>query len=303
MPEYPQLQGVEDLIGKKPLRPARIPLRFDTPDNRSTSKIREHLQPGQLKTVCEEATCPNLHHCWSSGTATFLILGRLCTRNCRFCDISTGKPDAPDPGEPTNVAIAARDMKLNHIVITSVTRDDLPDGGASHFARTVQEIRKLCHPSSTIEVLIPDLSGSRSSLETVVKSGVDILNHNIETVPSLYAKIRPGAKFERSIELLRQAGEMGAVTKSGIMLGMGETFDEVVNVFHELRRVGVSIVTIGQYLSPSKNHAPVIDWISPDMFELYRNKALELGFDHVESGNLVRSSYHAAEGARRTVKN
>lgn len=266
-------------------------------DRSKLSEIKVMLRSLRLHTVCEEARCPNIGECFASRTATFMILGNICTRNCRFCAVSKGIPGSPDPKEPENISHAVHLLQLRHAVITSVTRDDLNDGGASQFVDVVRELRKNC-PNTTIELLIPDLNGNWKALERIVREHPDVLNHNIETVPSLYANVRPGATYERSIGLLRRVKEIDSsiITKSGIMVGLGEGEDEVKSVIDDLIGAGSRMLTIGQYLQPSHKHLPVVEYITPEQFEGYRIFALERGFSFVASGPLVRSSYHAALG-------
>jgi len=246
-----------------------------------------------LNTVCQSANCPNRGECFNRGTATFLIMGPLCTRNCRFCDVPSGKPKPLDPSEPSRVAAAALKLKLRHVVVTSVTRDDLPDGGAKQFADTVRAIRG--HLSdSTIEVLTPDFKGAPDALGVVIAAGPDIFNHNLETIPRLYETVRPGANYYRSLDLLREAHDRyGAVTKSGLMVGIGETTDELTKVFEDLAANGVSMLTIGQYLSPSKEHLPVVRYVPPEEFDELAALGRSAGIRKVFSGPLVRSSYLA----------
>ena len=258
--------------------------------------VKNMLRNLGLHTVCEEAGCPNIYECFESKTATFLILGDTCTRNCRFCLVAGGKPLPPNPSEPLNVAQATASLSLKYAVITSVTRDDLPDGGASHFAKTISEVRKH-NPNCAIEVLIPDFHGNWQALKLVTDAVPDVLNHNIETVPRLYPLVRPAADYERSLTLLKKAKELGfsGQTKSGIMVGLGEEKDELIEALADLRHHGCDIVTIGQYLAPSKNHFPIARYYGPDEFKEIEKAGLEMGFAHVESGPLVRSSYHAKE--------
>lgn len=246
-----------------------------------------------LHTICEEARCPNIWECWNRRTATFLILGAICMRRCRYCAVATGRPRAVDPEEPLRVAQAVRAMQLRHAVITSVNRDDLEDGGASMFAETMRQIRRLV-PACTIEVLIPDFDGSETALRTVAAERPDILNHNIETVERLFPVIRPQGKYRRSLELLARAKRMGLTTKSGLIIGMGETAEEIRQVMHDLRTAGCDILTIGQYLQPTKAHLPVARFYHPDDFERFKAEGLAFGFRYVEAGPLVRSSYHAS---------
>jgi lipoic acid synthetase len=259
-------------------------------------KIRSLLREKRLHTVCEEALCPNIWQCFSSGTATFLIMGPNCTRNCKFCAVSHGKPESPDPGEPRRIAETALSLDLDYLVITSVTRDDLPDGGASCFAETVATIREHM-PEALIEILIPDFRGDRSSLRIVLEASPNVLNHNVETVPRLYPAARPEASYNRSLELLRTSGEIKAMipTKSGLMLGLGETDDEIETTLRDIVGTGCSILTLGQYLQPSKKHLPVKRFIPPDEFDKWRDYAHRIGFSAVASGPFVRSSYRARE--------
>ncbi len=252
----------------------------------------------KLNTVCEDARCPNIGECWHHGTATFMILGDVCTRACAYCAVAHGRPNELDTAEPARVAEAVARMALQYAVITSVDRDDLPDGGASIFADTIRLIRASV-PSCRIEVLIPDFQGLDAPLRTVLDAGPDVLNHNTETVPRLYRMARSGGRYTRTLELLDRARrhEGGMATKTGIMVGLGEEFDELVSVFDDLRGVGVSILTIGQYLRPTPKHAPMTRYYHPDEFAELKRIALSKGFVHVESGPLVRSSYHAHEQA------
>jgi len=264
--------------------------------------VRRLLAENALHTVCQSAACPNLGDCFSRGTATFLIMGNVCTRNCRFCNIENGEPEPLDSNEPERVAEAVKTLGLKHAVITSVTRDDLPDGGASHFAETVKATRELC-PQTTVEILIPDFLGRVESLHTALESGPDLLNHNVESVPRLYPRVRPQADYERSLELLRNAASWpaGIVTKSGLMVGLGESEEEVFEVLEDLREVGCEIVTMGQYLQPSKKHLSVAEYIHPDRFEDYKRQALKMGFSYVASAPLVRSSFHADDAFQKAV--
>jgi lipoic acid synthetase len=254
--------------------------------------LRKTMDGLGLHTICEEARCPNQWECWNSGTATFLILGDICTRRCHYCSVTTGKPLPVDGTEPARVAQAVRLMGLRHAVLTSVNRDELPDGGASVFVETIRQIRQ-AQPGCTIEVLIPDFEGDESALAAVVAEKPEILNHNIETVRRLFPPIRPQGKYDRSIELLGRAKRMGATTKSGLIVGMGETDGEIRDVLRDLRSVGCDILTVGQYLQPTREHLPVARFYHPDEFAVFRQEGLSLGFRHVESGPLVRSSYHA----------
>lgn len=259
--------------------------------------IRRILDARGLHTICEEARCPNRWECWNNRTATFLILGDICTRRCHYCAVTTGRPNALDTDEPARVAEAVKALGLRHAVITSVNRDELFDGGASIFAETIDQIRQMI-PTCTVEVLIPDFQGDEEALATVVAQRPDILNHNIETVPRLFPSMRPQGKYHRPIELLKRAKDMGARTKSGMMAGMGETPEEIHAVMSDLRAVGCDILTIGQYLQPTKQHAPVVRFYAPEEFQMFKDHGLALGFTHVESGPLVRSSYHAEQQAK-----
>src|SRR4051812_44407109 len=249
-----------------------------------------------LHTVCEEANCPNIGECWHHGTATFMILGDTCTRSCGYCNVIHGTPTGPDPVEPAHVASAVEAMELAHVVITSVDRDDLEDCGAGHFARTITAIRSRI-PQCSIEVLIPDFKGEEAALRTVLDAGPDILNHNIETVPRLYRLARPGGRYTRALELLDRSRQYAPAipTKSGIMVGLGEEWHEVVSTLRDLREAGCQIVTVGQYLRPSLANLPMSRYYTPAEFAELRRIGLDLGFGHVESGPLVRSSYHAHE--------
>lgn len=250
------------------------------------------MRSKSLHTVCEEARCPNMAECWGAGTATFMILGDTCTRSCGFCAVKTGRPLTLDLDEPYRVAEAVEQMSLQHIVITSVNRDELKDGGADVFARTVLEVR-IKNPATSIEVLIPDFKGDLQALQRIVDARPEILNHNIETVPRLYRRVRPQAKYPRSLLVLDECKKQGLRTKTGMMLGLGETHEEIVSVMRDLRAIDVDILTLGQYLQPSRNHLPVDRYVHPDEFAAYKSIGEEMGFDHVESGPMVRSSYHA----------
>jgi lipoic acid synthetase len=247
-----------------------------------------------LHTVCQEARCPNIGECWGHRTATFMLLGDTCTRNCGFCAVTHGRPLVVDPEEPGRVASAVARLGLRHVVVTSVDRDDLPDGGAAHFAATARAIRHLL-PACRVEVLVPDFKGRLESAAEVASAPIDVFNHNLETVPRLYKRVRAGAGYERSLAVLARAGSVrpDLVTKSGLMLGLGETEDELLCVFRDLRGVGCDILTLGQYLRPSTDQLPVERYVPPEEFASLRERALALGFRHVEAGPLVRSSYHA----------
>lgn len=269
-------------------------LKARVPGGEQYAALRRLIDERKLHTVCEEARCPNMGECWNSGTATFMILGDTCTRSCGFCAIKTGRAYTVDRDEPKRVGEAVALMNLRHAVITSVNRDELYDGGASIFAETITEIRRRL-PACRIEVLIPDFQGSEEALNIVLDAQPDILNHNTETVPSLYKTVRPQAHYHRSLELLERAKARGFTTKSGIMVGLGETNEEVLETMSDLNAVNCDILTIGQYLRPTQEHLPVLRYVHPDEFALFKEKGLAMGFRYVESGPLVRSSYHAAQ--------
>lgn len=275
-------------------KPDWLKVRF--PGGPNYARIdRYHRQQG-LHSVCRSAACPNQGECWNRGTATFMILGDRCTRNCRFCNVQDGLPLPVDPQEPQKVAQAVAELGLRHAVVTSVTRDDLADGGAAQFARLTAAIRQAA-PGCRVELLISDLGGSRQALAAILAAGPDILGHNLETVPRLYPAVRAGAVYERSLQLLTDARELAPQipTKSGLMLGMGEEREELLAVFADLRRAGCSLLTLGQYLAPTRHHHPVRRYLPPAEFAELRAAALALGFLHVEAGPLVRSSYHAEQ--------
>lgn len=269
-------------------------LKVRVPAGGGFDEVRALLADLSLHTVCQGARCPNIGECWGQRTATFMILGNVCTRNCRFCAVPTGRCETPDEAEPLRVAEAVRRLGLRYAVITSVTRDDLPDGGASVFAEMVREIRER-QPGCAVEVLIPDFQGNWDALATVVSAAPEVLNHNLETVERLYPSVRPQANYQRSLELLARAKEFSPalLTKSGLMVGLGERVEEVQHAVRHLREVGCELLTIGQYLRPSLQHAPVARYYFPQEFEDLSVFAMNLGFRHVESGPLVRSSYHA----------
>lgn len=254
--------------------------------------VRRIVAQQGLHTICEEARCPNIWECWNNRTATFLILGDVCTRRCHYCSVTTGRPHALDAEEPRRVAEAVRSLGLRHAVITSVNRDELVDGGAAVFADTIRAVRDLA-PTCTVEVLVPDFQGSVDALNHVMEAEPDILNHNIETVPRLFPSLRPQGKYARSLTLLSRAAERNGNTKSGMMVGMGESPQEIREVLNDLRSVGCRMLSIGQYLQPTAAHVPVSRFYTPEEFQAFRAEGLALGFDHVESGPLVRSSYHA----------
>lgn len=286
--ELPVLEGSVELSARRPEW-----LKVRAPGGESFAEIKGMMRSKQLHTVCEEARCPNISECWSAGTATFMINGDTCTRSCGFCAVKTGRPMPLDWEEPLRVAEAAKQMKLLHCVITSVNRDELKDGGSEIWAQTILKTREL-NPGITIEVLIPDFKGNLENLQRVVDAKPDILNHNTETVPRLYRRVRPQGKYEWTLNLLREAKELGMRTKTGIMLGLGETKEEVLQTMRDLREQNVDILTLGQYLQPTKNHLPVNRFVHPDEFAEYKHIGLmEMGYNYVESGPLVRSSYHA----------
>lgn len=256
--------------------------------------IKRTMERLGLHTICEEARCPNRWECWNARTATFLILGHICTRRCHYCSVETGRPHAVDQDEPSRVAEAVKALDLRHAVITSVNRDELGDGGASVFAETIRRTRRL-NPTCTIEVLIPDFEGNEEALAVVCEENPEILNHNIETVRRLFPSIRPQGKYQRSLDLLARAKQRGMKTKSGLILGMGETLDEAREVMRDLRAVDCDIITIGQYLQPTREHLPVARFYDPSEFALLKEEGLAMGFSHVEAGPLVRSSYHAEQ--------
>ena len=265
-------------------------------DQGTVDEVTGMMRELRLTTVCEEARCPNLFECWADKTATFMLMGEICTRHCGFCSVGKGKPGALDPNEPENVAEAAERLGLDHVVITSVDRDDLPDYGAGHFARTIEAVRRR-NPECKIEVLVPDFAGDPEALEVVLEARPEVFNHNVETVPRLYRRARYGSDLERSLDVLRRAGEARPDriqrTKSGLMVGLGESMDEVVELLGMLRFVDVDVVTIGQYLQPTRGQLPIEKYYTPEEFAELRSKALSMGFAHVESGPFVRSSYHA----------
>lgn len=277
-------------------QPARLPpwARRRWRETEAVRAVKAMLKELRLNTVCQSAGCPNVCECFSKPTATFLILGNVCTRGCRFCGVKKGLPEQPDADEPRRIGRAVKKLGLSHVVITSVTRDDLPDGGASHFAATVGEIRS-AQPSATVEVLIPDFQGDESSLATVIGSGVHILNHNVETVTRLYPVVRPEAVFSRSLRVLRIAKDSapGLIVKSGLMVGLGEAEEEVLEVFRELRTARCDALTVGQYMAPSKKSIPVKQYIHPETFDMYGAYARSMGFRYVFSGPFVRSSFNA----------
>ncbi len=280
------------VTNRNPQKPKWI--RVKAPSGPEFNRTQKIVRESRLHTICEEALCPNRSECWRHGTATFLLLGDICTRGCTFCAVAKGKPSSPDVDEPQRVADAAEKMKLRHVVLTSVNRDDLPDGGAWHFADTVKAIKERI-PDCSVEVLVPDFLGDWSALEIVMEADIAILNHNLETVPRLYPRLRPKADYARSLELLERGLRINpeVKTKAGIMIGVGEKKEEVLALMRDVRDVGGSVLTIGQYLQPSPRHHPVVRYVTLEEFEEYRQIGSELGYEHVESGPFVRSSYHA----------
>src|SRR5262247_752660 len=287
---------VIQLTPAQPRQPKPEWLKVRAPGSPSYLRLKGLMRELNLHTVCEEAQCPNIGECWNHGTATFMILGDVCTRACSYCAVAHGRPGAVDEGEPARVANAIKTLDLSYVVITSVDRDDLPDGGASIFAETIRETRQRL-PGCRIEVLIPDFQGNEAALRAVLDAGPDILNHNTETVPRLYRMARSGGRYARTLELLDRSRRYAPdiPTKTGLMVGLGEERDELIATFKNLRDVGCGILTIGQYLRPTEAHAPMARYYHPDEFRELKAIALELGFVHVESGPLVRSSYHAHE--------
>jgi len=276
------------------VRPAEKPswLKVKLPSGENYRFVRRVIDENRLHTVCESAHCPNMGECWGAGTATLMILGNICTRSCGFCAVLTGRPTELDWEEPERVARAVELMKLNHCVITSVNRDELKDGGAEIWARTIRAIKTQC-PGTTIEVLLPDFKGNWSALYRVLEEKPDVVSHNMETVKRLYRLVRPQAKYERSLEFIRRTKEAGFRTKSGAMLGIGEAPEEILELMQDLLAHGCDVLTLGQYLQPTPQHLPVQRFVPPEEFEHYRRIGLEMGFDYVESGPLVRSSYHS----------
>ncbi|NUM78103.1 lipoyl synthase [candidate division KSB1 bacterium] len=285
------------------LRVVRRPewLKVKIPGGEGYHEIKRLVDQSRLHTVCEEARCPNIAECWSRRSATFMILGDVCTRSCGFCAVKTGRPVWLDEDEPRRVAEAVATLNLRHAVITSVNRDELPDGGAAIFAATIRAIRTQL-PACSIEVLIPDFKGNEAALRTVLEAQPEILNHNVETIARLYRRVRPQANYRQSLELLERAKKFGAVTKSGFMLGLGETITEAKDLLNDLQMTGLDIATIGQYLQPTPEHLPVERFVTPAEFQELKEYGLAIGIRHVESGPLVRSSYHADEQAEPLMK-
>ncbi|MFQ6618154.1 MAG: lipoyl synthase [Fidelibacterota bacterium] len=275
-----------------PHKPSWLKVRI--PSGENYKRVRALINHNSLHTVCDRALCPNLGECWGRKTATFMLLGDTCTRNCSFCGVSKGKPGLIDRGEPERVAEAARQLGLRYVVITSVTRDDLPDGGAEIFSEAIRCLREKI-PNCLIEVLIPDFKGSLKALERVLEAEPHVLNHNLETVPRLYKKMRPEADYNRSLLVLKESRRAEVITKSGLILGLGEEICEVIEVMYDLKNAGCQILTMGQYLQPSMKNLPVERFLSPSEFEMLKSEGGKIGFQHVEAGPLVRSSFHAEE--------
>ncbi|MGH8074936.1 MAG: lipoyl synthase [Lysobacter sp.] len=305
-PGVKQVAG--DKISRSPVQFAEAPvlrkpswIRVRIPSGNAVAKLKEKLRENRLVTVCEEASCPNIHECFTHGTATFMILGEVCTRRCSFCDVAHGRPKPPDPAEPLHLAQTVKDMGLKYVVVTSVDRDDLRDGGAGHFVDCIKAIREFS-PRTKIEILTPDFRGKgrmERALEILANSPPDVFNHNLETVPHLYRNVRPGADYQWSLTLLQKfkAQHPEVATKSGIMLGLGETMEQVRETLRDLRAHDVDMITIGQYLQPSAHHHPVMRYWTPEEYKELEVFGMELGFSHVASGPLVRSSYHADRSA------
>lgn len=272
----------------------RLPgwLKMQRANGENYSRVKRLVAGNHLHTICTSGNCPNIGECWNAGTATFMILGEICTRACKFCATRTGKPLPPDPDEPQRLAESVRTLKLRHCVITSVDRDDLPDGGAAFWAEVIRSIKKL-NPETTIETLIPDFDGKPENIQKIIDAGPDVISHNIETVRRLTPVIRTKAKYERSLGVIEYISQQGKIAKSGFMLGLGETDGEIIVTMDDLFKAGCKILTIGQYLKPSQDHMEVVDYISPEKFEKYRQTGLYKGFEFVESSPLVRSSFHA----------
>ena len=317
MPSADNKMGVKQIDAEKT---ARIPIkiipqlaqnilrkpdwiRMKVPDSARFQEIKKILRENNLHTVCEEASCPNIGECFSGGTATFMILGDICTRRCPFCDVAHGKPLPPDVNEPANLARTIAQMKLKYVVITSVDRDDLKDGGAQHFVDCIHEVRQ-ASPNIKIEILVPDFRGRLAvALHILRNAPPDVMNHNLETVPRLYKQARPGSDYQNSLNLLKLFSEMypNIPTKSGLMLGLGETDDEILTVMQDLRAHNVSMLTLGQYLQPSVHHLPVMRYVKPSIFEMFKLRADAMGFNNAASGPMVRSSYHADAQAQLIV--
>ncbi|MHC4801861.1 MAG: lipoyl synthase [Planctomycetota bacterium] len=274
-------------------------IRARAPGGPGYERMRKTINDHRLHTVCQEASCPNIGECWTRGTATIMILGDICTRSCGFCNVRTGRPRPPDPQEPRRVAESLALINLSHVVITCVDRDDLPDGGAEIWARTIREVHAAC-PRTSVEALVGDFKGDPDALQAVIEARPEILAHNLETVRRMHPTVRPQARYERSLEVLRRIKDGGLVSKTGLMVGIGERDDEVLALMDDVQSAaGTDIITIGQYLQPTRNHLPVDRWVTPEQFDRFKQEGLARGFNVVESGPLVRSSYHAEEQARR----
>ncbi|MFA8301457.1 MAG: lipoyl synthase [Hyphomicrobiales bacterium] len=267
-------------------------LKTQVPSGKEYIKLKKLVEENNLHTICTSGKCPNMNECWGAGTATFMILGDICTRSCKFCAVKTGKPNPVDLKEPERVAQSVKIMKVKHCVITSVDRDDLPDGGSQIWNETVLAIKET-NPNTTIETLIPDFWGRESDIKKVIDANPEVISHNLETVERLTSLIRSKARYQRSLKVLKQIADSGKIAKSGIMVGIGESEEEVIQTMKDLRQVGVTVMTIGQYMQPTKDHLEVHEYITPEQFERYRLLGIELGFKHIESSPLVRSSYHA----------
>jgi lipoyl synthase len=298
------LQAEREVDGAPVARPQFQPkpdwIRMKMPRGEVFFDLKQRVAELGLHTVCESASCPNIGECWNRRSLTIMILGGICTRSCQFCDVPTGRPLPPDPDEPEHVATMLAELQLRHTVITCVDRDDLPDGGAAHWAQTIRAVKRRS-PEMVLEVLAGDFKGDTAAVDTVLAAGPDVFAHNLETVPRLSRQVRVQASYDRSYAILRHATERGAITKTGLMLGLGEELDEVRQVMRELRELGVHILTLGQYLRPSPKHLPVARFVTPAEFDALKAEALALGFPHVESGPMVRSSYHA-DGQRDIVR-
>jgi lipoic acid synthetase len=294
----PPSEELREELRSGPRHPAWI--RMKMPGGKIFTDLRARVRELGLHTVCESASCPNIGECWNRQSLTIMILGGICTRSCQFCDVPTGRPLPPDPSEPEHVATMLAELGLRHTVITCVDRDDLKDGGAAHWAATITAVKRRS-PDMVLEILTGDFKGDTGAVDVVLAAGPDVLAHNLETVPRLSRQVRVQASYARSYAILRHAKQRGAITKTGMMLGLGETLDEVRQVLHETRAIGVDILTLGQYLRPSRNHLPVQRYVTPDEFSMLKQEALALGFPHVESGPMVRSSYHA-DGQRDIVR-
>lgn len=285
-----KMDEVAQTMDQRPSKPSWLKVKL--PIGEEYRKVREIVSEHKLHTICQSGNCPNMGECWGAGTATFMILGNICTRSCGFCSVATGRPEEVDPFEPLRVAKSVKLMGVKHCVITSVDRDDLEDGGSRIWVETIRKIREIS-PGTTLETLIPDFQGKWDNLERVIQVKPEVISHNLETVRRLTKQVRVQAKYDRSLEVLRRIADAGVHAKSGVMLGLGETRDEVIESMHDLRTSGVSILTLGQYLQPTREHLPVAEFIHPGSFAEYKKIGLEMGFRYVESGPLVRSSYHA----------